>query len=197
MLPTFVTEYELVKKSLLDSLYDGRKYAAGFADEIPERHYEEGDKHGNSGSNQENDSREFKLFEEELVKTREEWMRLSQEEIVAIWTDLGRKFGERIQEAVLAEMEDVTTKHNQVVERQEGEPLEAQIFRVLERARVSFDGDGNITSAFMAGDEMQKQLQAAMERVEADPILKAKFDAQRARKYEEFRDREANRRLVD
>ena len=63
MLPTFVTEHKLVKKSLLDSLYDSRKYAAGFADEIPERHYEEGDMHGNSGSNQENDSWEFKLLE--------------------------------------------------------------------------------------------------------------------------------------
>lgn len=130
MLPTFVTEHELVKKSLSDLLNVGRTKAAGFASELPERHYEEGDKHGNSKSEKEDDSREFKLFEAEMLKTREEWMLLSKEEIVGIWSDLGRKFGEQIQGALLTEIEDVTTRHNQVVERREGEPLEDQIYRV-------------------------------------------------------------------
>ncbi|MEQ1830882.1 MAG: hypothetical protein ABL921_33355, partial [Pirellula sp.] len=105
--------------------------------------------------------------------------------------------GEQIQGAVLTEMEDVTTRHNQVVERREGETLEDQIYQGIESTQVGFDANGNIALKFIASSEMQKQLQAAMQRVDADPELKAKFDAQRARKYEEFRDREANRRLVD
>jgi hypothetical protein len=197
MLPTFVSELEHVKKALLDSFYVSRSKAKGFAGDLPQRYYEEGDKHGNSKPGQEDDSREFKRFEGNMSKTREESMLLTKEEIVGIWSDLGRKFGEQIQGALLTEMEDVTTRYNQVVEKRQGETLEDQIYRVIESTMVGFDANGNITSTFIASSEMEKKLQAAMERVEADPVLKAKFDAQRARKYEEFRDREANRRLVD
>lgn len=197
MLPTFVTEHELVKKSLLAALYAGRKEAEGFASELPERHYEEGDRHGNAGLAKEDDSREFKRFDAEISKTREEWMLLSKEEIFQMWCELGWKIGEHIRETVLTEMKDVTTRSNQVVERQPDETLEDEIYRVIERSQVDFDADGKMTSIFMANPAKLKQLHAAMQRVEADPVLKAKFDAQRDRKYEEFRDREANRRLVD
>ncbi|MEQ1831105.1 MAG: hypothetical protein ABL921_34480 [Pirellula sp.] len=103
MLPTFVTEHELVKKSLSDSLYVGRTKGAGFASELPERHYKEGDKHGNSKSGQKDDSREFKQSEAEMFKTREELMLLSKEEIVGIWSDLGPALDRALRPCVWSE----------------------------------------------------------------------------------------------
>jgi hypothetical protein len=85
----------------------------------------------------------------------------------------------------------------QVVDAQ-GKPLDAElIFQVIESVQIDFDDDGNQHSfSFAVGPELYARLQAELQKIADDPVLKQRYDEIMNRKRMEWRDREAARKLV-
>ena len=62
---------------------------------------------------------------------------------------------------------------------------------------MSFDDDGKEQIQVICGPDAVPALKEAYSRLEADPVLKQQYDELIESKRKEWRDREANRKLVD
>jgi hypothetical protein len=90
----------------------------------------------------------------------------------------------------------LTEKYGMVVKGQ-GRPLREQFLEGIGRIQVEFDESGPIFPTLCMHPDMADQFKAEMAVAESDPDYRQRFDEIVARKYVEWRDREANRRLVD
>ena len=79
-----------------------------------------------------------------------------------------------------------------------GKPLDAElIFRAIESVQIDFDDDGNHHNfSIVVGPELYPRLQEELQKIADDPVLKRRHDELMDRKWMEWRDRKAARKLV-
>ena len=79
-----------------------------------------------------------------------------------------------------------------------GKSLEEQFLEALSSVEVEFDSEGRPQPpTIIANPAMADKLQKAAQRVQTDPALRRRVEEIMTRKYLEWRDREADRKLVD
>lgn len=80
-----------------------------------------------------------------------------------------------------------------------GKPLDAElIFRAIESVQIDFDDDGNHHNfSIVVGPELYPRLQEELQKIADDPVLKRRHDELMDRKWMEWRDRKAARKLLD
>ena len=100
--------------------------------------------------------------------------------------------------AFYAKMDEITRKTGNVVDAH-GKPFSGELFLdSLEKVSIDFDDDGkpDFPSCVVA-PELYGYIKAHAPEWEADPAFQARHAEIIARKREEWRDRESNRKLVD
>ena len=117
--------------------------------------------------------------------------------------DIHRKFDQAAEEMArktfqtfLQSLDKAVSEVGNVV-RLEGRPTIEDLFRLYETVDIDFDEEGHpILPTIMCGKEMHEHVQNLLPQVESDLEVRRKFDNMLAKKQEEWRDREASRRLV-
>jgi len=79
-----------------------------------------------------------------------------------------------------------------------GKPLSAEMFfKALESIFIEFDDDGKFRNlAFITAPHMADRFMALTSEIDTDPELKRQYDELISRKWAQWRDREASRKLV-
>ncbi len=198
MLPKFVAEEELVRLELQRELVSAKRQALGFMNEIPKRHHEEGDKHG---SVDRNDSSPYKEYSVHFQLSKEDLKKISRKELIEKWREVGRTMAQQQSDMMFKVIEDDGEKNRYIVKGPKNEneiELVESIFEAMERIDHVFDDDRNPTAKFYASTpEKAAAIYEAQESMLSDPTLRKRYLEIRARKYEQYRSQQADRRLVD
>jgi len=93
-------------------------------------------------------------------------------------------------------LNETLEKAGQVVDGK-GKPFDIETFFVgLESIQMEFDKDGKHNLSFAIPPELGPRVKAVLEQAESDPATRKRHDELMARKWMEWRDREATRKLV-
>lgn len=139
----------------------------------------------------------YTRVEENFFFKNAELEKLTLEQLLNKYSELGESMGRQqfgimlnaISNAVQGTPNDVKTSEQDLVE---------QIFTSLERIELDFDAEGQPSKLqTIAAPGMAERLREAHEKIENNPELKKRYDELINKKREEFRDREAARKLVD
>ncbi len=98
---------------------------------------------------------------------------------------------------VIEEFIKITTQTGQVTDN-DGRPFDAEIFfKALEGIQFDFHEDGGFDHPqFVFPPQMEQRAKAVLTDIEKDPLYKKRYDELIERKRQEWRDREASRKLV-
>jgi hypothetical protein len=98
---------------------------------------------------------------------------------------------------MLQTMSEVTEKYGQTVNQAGSRFTPESLFSVLEKMELHFDDEGRPSQlTFIGGAEANEAFQRALMEIEESPELQARHAEIIGRKRQEFRDREADRKLV-
>lgn len=111
----------------------------------------------------------------------------------AIAEDMARQ----ISQYAFASLNATLEQAGQVVDRG-GQRLDAEaILEVLEKMHLEFDDQGKLQNlSLIVGPQVVDRVKREFERFESEPLLKERYDALMQRKWVDWRDREAARKLV-
>lgn len=138
----------------------------------------------------------YKRVHHEYALTYEQLESLTLEELVAKFADMGEDLGEQQFRVTIDELNQTLAGTPNELKHPKDDYITG-IFQALERVWIDFDEDGRpLLPQLMAGPRVAAQLTAALEIIEKDPALRDRHERLMARKKEEWRDREADRKLV-
>lgn len=162
--------------------------------ETPKFVCHEGDKH----KGHEMEARPFKLFEESVVQGKQQWKLLDFGGLLEKYRDLGRRFAQRQLEQLISELRKAEAE-GRIPTREIGQRSLAQdLLDILEHSHVSFDKHGQVIPLhFIGTQEGNDKYSEAIAEILGDPELLRRNNQILAKKREEWRAREANRKLVD
>lgn len=123
---------------------------------------------------------------------------MSLDEFLKVPYDAGRELAEQMARHLFAELDKVTEETGNVIDLK-GESLRFEHFlSMLEKISIEFDerGRARLPTAVL-GSALYEQLQRDLPVWESDPSAHARMAEILSAKKEQFREREAYRRLVD
>lgn len=107
---------------------------------------------------------------------------------------------QKMWELFRARMDEITERTGNRVDAG-GQPFSGEMFlKLLETTEIEFDDDGKpdlSSRVFVVHPDMAEPLQQKLKEMESDSDFQAKYGELMRRKWEEWRDRESNRKLVD
>ena len=111
--------------------------------------------------------------------------------------ELADRMAKQIAGNLYGSLNESLEKAGQVVDNK-GKPFGIEtIFAVLEKMHIDFDKNGNPADLrFVVGPALIPRLQEMAEQEKSDPSIKKRHDEIMAKKWLEWRDREATRKLV-
>lgn len=122
----------------------------------------------------------------------------NQEKISEIVSEAAEELKNKITKGVYDSISDTIDSSGNVI-NVKGMPLNPDhIYELFEKIQLDFDKNGNIQDGFEIHchpDSKEAMMRVSRE-IESDPIQKQRFDELLARKREEWRVRESNRKLV-
>lgn len=145
--------------------------------------------------------REEVEFETMRVKREVQYDELRQMDVAALLSrtkDTARKVAEQLHSHALKRVDEATRKAGTAIDL-EGQGLTPEaLMQLYEAIDIDFRADGATPQLVIVGSPKNiPHLTAVLEALEDDPALKRQFNGLLERKREEWRDREADRRLVD
>jgi hypothetical protein len=143
-------------------------------------------------------SEDFKEGRAEFSVAYKEVATLSGEKLEAKLNEIAEDLARQHSEAVQAVLDRTTREVGNALDAG-GTPLTREMhLQMMERVEMNFDPKtGRPEMTFWASQKMIESFQAAMDEWEKDPEFLQKSKEIMARKYEEWRDRESRRKLVD
>lgn len=139
----------------------------------------------------------YSQVEEKFFFKNGELEKLTLEQLLDKYSEVGESMGRQQFGIMMNAINNaIQGGPNEIIASQED--LIEQIFTSLETIHLDFDDDGQPSKLqIIAAPGMAKRLREASEEIENTPKLKKRHEELLNKKREEFRDREATRKLVD
>jgi len=133
----------------------------------------------------------------EVMLKLDEIPQLTIEQRVAKINDMADKMAQQMNEHLFGALNATLDKAGQVVDQQ-GKPLDVDaVFKVLEKIQLDFDEAGKPDQlSIVVHPTLAPQAKLVFEKIESDPVLRERYEEIIVRKRFEWRDREADRKLV-
>lgn len=133
----------------------------------------------------------------EMAIKMEEIPTLSIEDRVVRLDEIAEEMAKQISEHLFGTLNETLEKAGQVVDAK-GKPFDAEtLFGVLSSIQLNFDDSGQHHGLkLVVPPAMAERVRAVFEQIDADPTLKRRHEELINRKFGEWRDREAARKLV-
>jgi hypothetical protein len=139
---------------------------------------------------------QMKHHHTEIRISDEELENLSPEEVHRKFDEAAREMARQTSQTFFETVEKGVKEVGNVV-RFAGHLTIGNVFDFYEKVLIDFDDNGRPElPTIICGKDMMEQFQGLCSEIESDPETKKRFAALIARKKEEWRDREASRRLV-
>ncbi len=139
---------------------------------------------------------ELKLHQTHLSIPIKDGKGLTLAEFDAKAREAGRDMGRQMFEAVLQGLDEAVKETGNQVQINGGNLKQDDIFRMLEMIEWNFDEQGNPTHQIVLGQTLAEEFKRKSTEWDADPEFRARIEAIKMRKKEDFNEREARRRLV-
>lgn len=120
----------------------------------------------------------------------------SLQEILAEMAKGGAEFGAKMQASVLKQIEEATTEVGNVVTIKNGVITPESFIEMIQKVEIDFDENGRSHSSWFLPPAMAAELGKQYDAWQQDPQLMAKLAEVELTKKDQFRAREANRRLA-
>jgi hypothetical protein len=136
-------------------------------------------------------------LESVLTLKKDELPTLSNDGYVEKFMAMADEFTKQMYVQLFKTVGDMADKHGMTIEGQ-GRSLPEQFIEANERVQFDFDefGEAQLPTLYMHPDLFER-FKSEMAASETDPDYRRRLDEIRVQKYVEWRDREADRRLVD
>lgn len=196
MLPEFPEIQEAIMEKMRAAMSKANVHEVQMAGLDKARYVEcfEGHAHGHT----EDLERPFREFCETILFKKDEVISLTPERIIEKFSMVGAKLGREKAKLFHQEMQAAASRAGAIKEGGNGADIVEMIFQVMESVHWSFDEHGEpCRMMFFAGAEMKDALVEANEKIEQDRKLSRRKESLIAKKYEEWRAKEADRKLVD
>jgi hypothetical protein len=154
----------------------------------------EGDSHKRFDSS----PRPFRLSMENIFLNKHEWKKMTFEELRLKLRELGAKIAYEQLTYLVKQLEDAASEGQIPVNTVGKDSFAVEILNMLEQMKIDFDKNGYpIPPQFIGGGDFYRELPRALSEIEGNPEYRKRYIAIVTRKREEWRDREASRKLVD
>ena len=169
----------------------------GILGEIPKSIAHEGNRMRTIRANGSVEDSIFKKSSVDLELKLEEIPRLTLRQRIAMFEDSAEKMAYQISEHMFGSLNAALEKAGQTV-NQQGKPLDAGVvFEVLEKIQLEFDRSGKIDPlSIVISPALEPRAKHVLNLIASDPMLQKRFHEIMQRKWIEWRDREADRKLV-
>jgi hypothetical protein len=143
------------------------------------------------------DESEFKHASAEISLTLDEIPTLTVQARIEKLNDIAEQMAGQVSRLLFGTLNEVLDKAGQVVD-QKGRPLDAEsVFNVLENMHLEFDETGKHKGlSIVVPPALAPKAERVMAQIDADPALRKRHEEIMNRKWMEWRDREASRKLV-
>lgn len=143
------------------------------------------------------DESEFKHASAEISLTLDEIPSLTVQNRIEKLNDMAEQMAGQVSKLLFGTLNDVLDKAGQVVD-QKGRPLDAEaVFNALESMHLEFDEAGKHKGlSIVVPPALAPKAEKVMAQIDADPVLRKRHEEIMTRKWMEWRDREASRKLV-
>jgi hypothetical protein len=198
MLPYFPKTQAFIKELRDEQMFEGFWSASPLLREMPVAVLNEGHEVSFTDEQGENRSVEFIHAKVEFSHKVEEGRGLSPKEFFERSRQPGRAMGEQMMEHFFREMEKVTNETGNVIDGK-GQPLEgSSLLDLLDRIEFDFWANGMPKlPSIVASPELAKSLREKLPKwLEQEAFVK-RFGEILRKKWEQFCERQASRRLVD
>ncbi len=118
------------------------------------------------------------------------------EDLYRIADNIGEQLAKQQSEHFYQEVTKASDSPGSSIVLGKGEPTPQMIYEMLEKIPGEYDSEGRPLTSFVIGPHMTEMIKDLEREIESSPEWKAKFDELESRKRQEFRDREAARKLV-
>lgn len=119
------------------------------------------------------------------------------EDRIALLDEMAKAMARQMSEHLFSSLNETAEEAGQVVDGK-GKPFGIEsVFAALEKLHVDFDNQGNPKELqFVVSPALIPRIQEMIEQEKSDPSIKKRHDEIMAKKWQEWRDREAARKLV-
>lgn len=139
---------------------------------------------------------EMKHHHAEIRISNDELENLSPDDIQRKFDEAAREMADQMTQTCFESINKAIAEVGNSV-RYKGMPTVEDVFRMYETIDIDFDDSGRpMLPTLMCGKNMAEHLQTLHSQIESDPESNKRFANLMIRKKEEWRDREASRRLV-
>ncbi|MAF11129.1 hypothetical protein CMK11_11825, partial [Candidatus Poribacteria bacterium] len=162
-------------------------------------HQHEGEGYTLETEDGQEETRPYEELGSSVTLTHDEIRTLSLQAILERLLTMGEELAHDTEELAHARIGEWTEAAGTAVSN-EGRPLSAEaLLAMLEEVQIEFDETGDFSegTVFVLPPDLMSALPAELERMDTEPDLKAQWLDLKRRKYEEWRDRESHRSLVD
>jgi len=193
-LPNLKRDLQKVLNRLFKNMVNSR---IGFLAELPKSISFEGKRICIIKADGSIDDIDLKESSVEIELNLDEIPRITPNKLLEMIKDSADKMARKISNSMFESLNETLEKAGQSVDNQ-GKPLDAEaVFEVMEKLQLEFDETGNIdTLSLVVSPSLAPKAKHVLEQIKSDPTLRKRHDEIIGKKWLEWRDREATRKLV-
>ena len=196
MLPQLTKTQAFVDELTHEAMFDAVYQAGPLLLEISSYQQHEGQKGSFQMATGEIESIEFKKDSVEVSSKIKPGRGEKLDDILALMAKAGAELGTKMQNGMLATVEAATEKVGNVVKIKDGVITPEAFFEMMEKVEIDFDEQGQSQSSWFLAPEAAAKLQQNYQGWQKNPELRAKLEQLERKKKDQFRAREATRRLA-
>lgn len=198
MIPDFPKEKAKLMNALNDRLARKHRELLGYFAQIPSFAHHEGDRWAMAGRGSVEEEMEYEELGAEVQLSVDEVPDMSATDILRLIDSVAEDAARQMHNKIMADIDRSVTESGTAFDAK-GRPFDREMFlNALDSIALSFDSDGNlIPPAIIMHPELWQARKADMETWESDPDFVEKYRQLLFKKREEWRAREARRKLVD
>jgi len=196
MLPQFTKTKALVDEMATEAMFDAMYRAGPLLLEIDSYQQREGRNASFQKTSGEIEKIDFKKASVEMVSPTKPGRGESLEDLLAVLVRGGTDMGAKIQQSIVCGIEAATEKVGNVITIKNGVITPEAFFEMMEKVEIDFDEHGQSRSSWFLPPDMAADLYKSYQTWQQDPQLKAKLAELERKKKDQFRAREATRRLA-
>jgi hypothetical protein len=122
---------------------------------------------------------------------------LDHAKVRVILSQMATEMASQISKGFFQEISDAVEKIGNVVHAEGNPPTADKVFEIWEKIHIAFNADGSPQMpSIVVGPELVEPMRKVITAIETDAALRARMDALMMKKFEEWRVREADRKLV-